>query len=123
MSGKIKDIDLRSLFENQKDFQKSMMRSIENFSIKDLPIDSVEWFMYHCTALSEELGEVLKSDKRWKTNRNTRYNKEEKLDEISDLLITIMNISMFSGFSASDLLNATAKKIEINKERLKDEKK
>ena len=67
----------------------------------------------------EELGELMKSDKRWKTHRNARYEPEEKLDEIADVFITAMNISMYSGFSADEVAKAIAKKIAENTEKLK----
>ena len=38
--------------------------------------------------MTEEMGEVLASDKRWKTHRKERYVREEKLDELADVFIT-----------------------------------
>ena len=74
--------------------------------------------MYHTLAMMEELGEVLKADKRWKTHRNERFVKEEKLDEIADIFITAMNMAMYSGFDDRTVLNAIEKKISENEVRL-----
>ena len=62
----------------------------------------------------EELGEVMKADKRWKTHRNHRYEPDEKLDEIADVFITAMNISIHSGFTAEDIEKAISNKIKEN---------
>lgn len=82
------------------------------------PGDNLHEFSYHIQAMVEELGEVMKADKRWKTHRNTRYVPEEKLDELADVFITAMNISIHSGFTAEQIEEAIAKKINENFERL-----
>ena len=84
-----------------------------------LPSDNPTKFQYHMNAMTEEMGEVLKADKRWKTHRNTTYVPEEKLDEIADMFITTLNISMWSGFTAEQLYEAVTKKIEENIQRMK----
>lgn len=66
------------------------------------------------TALQEEIGEVLKADKRWKTHRNDHYDPENKLVEIADCLITLMNVTMYSGFTSEQLVNAVLDKITEN---------
>jgi hypothetical protein len=102
------------LFQLQSLFQDA----IEGTSPHDNPIK----FQYHMTAMQEELGEVLKADKRWKTHRNTSYIPDEKLDEISDCFITLMNVSMWSGFSADEILSGIEKKIAENYKRIEGEK-
>lgn len=82
------------------------------------PGDNLGQFSYHIQAMVEELGEVMKADKRWKTHRNERYVPEEKLDEIADVFITAMNIAIHSGFTAETIEEAIAKKIGENFERL-----
>jgi NTP pyrophosphatase (non-canonical NTP hydrolase) len=82
-----------------------------------VPEDDVKWFSYHIQAMVEELGELMKSDKRWKNIRNERYDKEEKLDELSDCFITLMNIAMYSGFYPSQVQEAIYNKIEKNFKR------
>lgn len=86
------------------------------------PGDNLTQFSYHVQAMVEELGEVMKADKRWKTHRNTRYEPEEKLDEIADVFITAMNIAIHSGFSAGEIEAAIEHKINENYGRLKIEK-
>ena len=82
------------------------------------PGDNLPQFSYHIQAMVEELGEVMKADKRWKTHRNHRYEPEEKLDEIADVFITAMNIAIHSGFTAETIELAIASKIKENYERL-----
>lgn len=81
------------------------------------PGDNLEHFSYHVQAMVEELGEVMKADKRWKTHRNERYEPAEKLDEIADVFITAMNIAIHSGFTANDIEEAISNKISNNFER------
>ena len=82
------------------------------------PGDNLTHFSYHMQAMVEELGEVMKADKRWKTHRNVRYEPAEKLDEIADVFITAMNIAIHSGFSAEDIEVAISNKIKENYDRL-----
>jgi len=109
MTGKFEE-----LYRKQIDFQMIL-------SDNKLPVDDVKEFQYHMTAMTEELGEVLKADKRWKTHRNTTYNREEKLDELADCFITLMNLYIYSGFNTNDILDTVRDKIKINLERLKKE--
>lgn len=82
------------------------------------PGDNLHQFSYHIQAMVEELGEVMKADKRWKTHRNERYEPDEKLDEIADVFITAMNIAIHSGFTAEEIEHAIEHKISENFERL-----
>ena len=110
------------IFEKQQDFQREVLRKRgENKTAQQIPVDDIKWFSYHIQAMVEELGEVLKADKRWKTHRNKRYEKEEKLYEIVDVIITAFNLAMFSGFSAEDMYKALENKINENIEKLKKE--
>ncbi len=102
---------LYNIFEEQKAFQ-------EKITNINLPVDDKNWSSYHMLALSEEMGELLKSDKRWKTHRNTHYDPENKLVEIADCIITLINISLYSGFSAEQVEEAILKKIKENTEKL-----
>jgi NTP pyrophosphatase (non-canonical NTP hydrolase) len=114
MSNKREPIDsLAFLFERQKEFQKEVTGL-------ELPIDSVQWYSYHTNAMAEELGELLKADKRWKTHRNAAYDPKNKLEEIADIFITAMNISMFSGFTPQEVAMMINSKIRENKEKLKN---
>lgn len=105
----------QSLFEAQRQFQINVTGKP--------PKDDTRWFQYHVTAMSEEIGEVLKADKRWKTHRNAFYDKENKLEEIADIFITAINISMFSGFDSETILSAIAAKISENSKKLKEAQK
>lgn len=117
-NGKIK-VTFCELFNKQVDFQKSLLiRQGQIFTSNALPVDDLNWFTYHSLAMIEEMGEVMKADKRWKTHRNCRYEKEEKLDEIADVFITAMNIAMYSGFSGEDIQNAISSKIDENIKRV-----
>lgn len=109
------NLSLAELFGKQVEFQKLIVAE------ENLPTDNIDWFKYHCLAMIEEMGEVMKADKRWKTHRNTRYDKAEKLDELSDVFITFMNLCLFSGFSATDMEDAIGIKINENFERIKRE--
>lgn len=113
MSGKTNTFTFKESFENQVSFQKLITGAT-------CPGDNLEQFSYHIQAMVEELGEVVKADKRWKTHRNERYLVEEKLDEIADVFITAMNIAIHSGFSSDDIEKAIMNKIQTNYERLHD---
>lgn len=116
------DISLKEFYRMQMAFQESIMAKVGYNGEKRneiLPIDDVSLMSYHLIALLEESGELVKSDKRWKNFRNTHYDKDNKLEEISDCLITLFNICAFSGITPDDLEAALLKKIENNVERLK----
>ena len=83
-----------------------------------LPVDRVHVASYHNQALMEEVGELIKSDKRWKNYRNEFYDKENKIEELADCFITLMNIAMFSGVGCEEMQNAIEKKIGCNFERV-----
>lgn len=108
------------MFNKQIAFQHKV--ELKNGKLSStLPTDDPKMFQYHMTAMTEELGEVLKADKRWKTHRNKTFAKEEKLDEIADVFITTMNIAMWSGFSHEDVYNAVIGKIGENTRRIEEE--
>lgn len=82
------------------------------------PGDNLSQFSYHVQAMVEELGEVMKADKRWKTHRNERFVPEEKLDELADVFITAMNMAIHSGYTTEDIETAISNKIKENYKRL-----
>lgn len=86
----------------------------------ELPIDDPKLSSYHIQQLVSEIGEVLEADKRWKNFRNDAYDKDEKLREIADCFIVLMNIAMFSGFEAKDVYYAIRDKIEEVSIRISD---
>lgn len=107
-----KNNGFKASYDNQIHFQ-------EKITGATCPGDNLSQFSYHIQAMVEELGEVMKADKRWKTHRNERYEVSEKLDEIADVFITAMNIAIHSGFTADDIEGAIANKIKENYERLR----
>lgn len=114
------ELTLENIFNHQMLYQHMVLTKIKD-ETTTLPTDNVEWFSYHIQAMVEELGEVMKADKRWKTHRNERYNKDEKKDELADVFITFINLCLFSGFSVEEIKQAIFKKIEENFIRLKSQ--
>ncbi len=110
------------LYHNQIRFQENVLHTCSEDLRAALPVDSTHWFSYHMQAMLEELGEVLKADKRWKTHRNERYEPDEKKDEIADVFITAMNLSIFSGYNYNELFEAIEKKILENNSKLDNER-
>lgn len=104
------NMPFEKLFLEQEKFQEK----VEGVAPHDCPVK----FEYHIAAMVEELGEVLKADKRWKTHRNAAFVPEEKLDEISDVFITAMNIAIWSGFGVDEVIRAINNKISENFSRL-----
>lgn len=111
----MKDMKVSDLFMMQERLQKVMF----DF---DLPVDSVEDFKYSVLALIGELGEVLEADKRWKNVRNGKYDREGKLDELVDCMAFMVNMVLFSGFTAEEFNRAFATKNNRNFERFYKEK-
>lgn len=102
MTGKMNK-NFLEIFQNQMAIQDYLLKSngykdlIKDNSIT-VPFDCPELFAHHTLWLFSELGEVLQADKRWKSSRNNEYNKENKLEEIADCFIILMNVCLFSGF-------------------------
>lgn len=114
MSGKTpfgSESSLSLLFSKQLEFQNKIS-GIEK------PTDDTKWFSYHIQAIVEEIGELLKADKRWKTHRNAYYDRENKLEEWSDVFISLINIALYSGFEDYEVFQAILKKIQENTEKL-----
>lgn len=113
--------DFNELFDRQVQLQstmvdKGMYDGIDPFLV--IPQDVPSLSSYHVQQLVSEIGEVLEADKRWKNFRNNKYDPDAKLDEIADCFIVLMNIAMFSGFSASDIYDAIIKKQAIVRSRI-----
>ena len=111
-----------TLFEMQKRNQRTMMAKglYEGFICENekIPCDNIKVMSYHVMQLMSEIGELLESDKRWKNFRRDKFEKDEKLKELADCYIVLMNVTMFSGFSAEDIVQAIADKIEEVKDRI-----
>ena len=109
-----------TVYDLQKRFQTDECAIYTD--IYKLPIDNPEMFKYHTMFLMEELGELIKTDKRWKHFRNKNYNQNDKLSELADCFICLMNIALFSGFSGEEIREAIINKIFKNYSRLYAEK-
>ena len=125
MNGKTKTnpITLESLFNQQmmnqtKMLQNGMYDNFKNESTISIPVDDVKLMSYHIQQLMSEVGEVLSADKRWKNFRNEKHDESEKLEEIADCFIVLMNIAMFSGFDGSQLSETIKDKINKVSERI-----
>lgn len=115
-----KDILFRMIYELQKRFQLDECK--EYTDVKELPIDNSEMFKYHALFLIEEIGEMIKTDKRWKHFRNRKYDRDDKLSELADCFICMMNVCLFSGFTAEEIQKAIIQKIFKNYRRMYAEK-
>lgn len=116
MNGKI---NFEEIYKKQMQNQNRMLALglYENENTVEVPFDNVKISSYHIQQLISEIGEVLSADKRWKNFRNEKYDKENKLEEIADCFIVLMNVAMFSGISYDMLIEKLNEKIEIVKER------
>lgn len=118
------------LYDKQLKNQQDMIRAgmyddyvdFVTKSEKELPFDHPRLASYHVQQLVSEIGEVLEADKRWKNIRNGKYDKAGKLDEIADCMIVLLNISMYSGYSADELFDAVSNKMDIVSDRIQSEK-
>lgn len=125
MNGKTKnnpktfeDIFNQQLINQTKMLQDGKYDKFKSESTISIPVDDVKLMSYHIQQLVSEIGEVLSADKRWKNFRNERYDENEKLEEIADCFIVLMNIAMFSGFDGTQLIEAIKKKINEVSERI-----
>lgn len=119
MNGKNKTLE--ECYDEQVKFQKEVVKKYGyNVDVKNIPEDNIEVAKYHMLALLEEAGELVKSDKRWKNYRNTYYDKQNKLDELSDCIITLFNVAMFSGISGKELAEALETKMNENYNRIRE---
>ena len=124
MSGKkINTITLQQLFNTQLTTQNRLIHKGVYDRYKDehtvaVPVDDVSLASYHVQQLISEIGEMLEADKRWKSHRNDKYDKNAKLEELADCFVVLMNIAMFSGFDGNDLANAIQQKLGVVSDRL-----
>ena len=118
-----KDVTLEKLYNAQLLNQRLLFikGAYDNFkqdTTKIVPCDDVSLSSYHIQQLMSEIGEVLECDKRWKNYRNDKFDKDAKLEELADCFIGLLNIAMFSNFSAKELSQAIENKIKIVKGRI-----
>lgn len=124
MSGKTTNaVTLQQLFNTQLVTQDKLISKGVYDRYKDehtvtVPVDDVGLASYHIQQLMSEIGEVLDADKRWKSHRNDKCDKQAKLEELADCFVVLMNVAMFSGFDGNDLAKAVEQKLGVVSDRL-----
>lgn len=120
---------MKEIYKKQIDFQNYLIKNgkYDNEDVtfpRDivLPNDNKYLFKYHMLQIMSELGEVLESDKRWKSYRNSKFDFKNKKEEIADCFIVLMNIAMCSGLTCEELYKSIEEKINKNVERVENEK-
>lgn len=127
MKETIPKISLAELFKEQEANQETMLREgvysgqVGGPLNVKLPMDSVSLSSYHIQQLVSEVGEILDADKRWKSHRKDSCNFSNKLEEIADCFIVLMNIAMFSGFGGDQVTKAISDKISVVAKRIFEE--
>lgn len=116
---------LDKIYKLQIENQEKMLKlgTYDSFKMPQtqmLPCDDIKLFSYHIQQLMSEIGEVLEADKRWKNMRNNKYNQYDKLEEIADCFIVLMNIAIFSNIYADDLEDMILTKLSIVRKRIDD---
>lgn len=114
-------INFEDIYDTQVMFQEEVKKAAPyEFEVGTLPEDNIKGFSFHMQQLMSEIGEVLAADKRWKNYRNSKFDKNNKLEELADCFIVLMNVCIFSGFTAQDLISAIVRKVHKNAERIKN---
>lgn len=114
-------MDFKDIYVQQIKFQEKV-KDTYDFEVHNIPEDNVQGFSYHVQHLISEIGEVLESDKRWKSMRNSKYDKKSKMQEICDCFIILMNIAIYSGLKPEDLEIELLYKMSVNRTRLGEKK-
>ena len=104
---------LEVLFNKQIIFQSI----INDDNPNDYPCDDVQRYSANALLMVEELGELLKEDKRWRTFRGEDYNEKNKEAELADIFIVFMNLCLFSQVDSETLINAVENKMDKNMRR------
>lgn len=102
---------LQDIYQKQVKFQELITGNI-------LPCDDIHWFSITIPLLIEEIGEVLKEDKRWKAFRNVKFDPQAKKDELVDVFIVMLNLLIFSDVNIEEFLAKVNAKIDVNTKRL-----
>lgn len=128
MNGKTKQGEFEKLYNLQLGNQQELLNkgkyddyTAKTFVGDKLPKDDVSLFSYHIQQLVSEIGELLQSDKRWKSFRRDLPDVENKKEEIADCLIVLLNIAIFSGIKCDELYDAVESKMLEVKERIEKE--
>ena len=112
----------KDLYQMQIDNQSLLINNgkYDNVDNMTLPVDNITLSSYHIQQLVSEIGEVLAADKRWKNIRNDKYDYQNKLEEIADCFIVLMNIAIFSGINADEFETAIFNKLQIVNKRFRE---
>lgn len=112
----------KDLYNLQVDFQKLLTNKGLNVIPEGtkLPVDNVAMFSQHLQHLISEIGEVLSADKRWKNFRNDKLDIENKKEELADCFIVLINMCIYSGLEAEQVIEAISNKMVENLERVKN---
>lgn len=117
-------MDLATLFEYQIATQRLIVDSGKYGALEKgapLPSDNAEVCSYHYLHLSSEVGELMAADQRWKSHHQGAFDPEEKLEEMADVFIELMNVAIFSGISPELLQGAIAAKMVTVRQRAVEE--
>lgn len=116
VNNKVECPALGTLYTIQKEFQQTL-------GFTNAPCDSAQLMSESLLGLIGEVGEVLQADQRWKKNgRNVKYDRENKVEEIADCFIYLLNACIYSDISSFEISNAIEKKIFKNVERYLENK-
>lgn len=99
---------MKELFNKQIKFQQSLTG-------QTLPTDNRHDFRDQICLMTEELGELAKTDKRWRKEKSTPSG--NKIEEIADVFIVAMNLAMYSGYNYDDVVKAINDKMAKNSAR------
>ena len=108
-------MDIKELFEKQNELDKLILRS------KKVSLSNKELLKSRLIALVAEVGEFLQEEestwKYWKDK--PRNDREDKLNEVVDILFFYASICNLLGFSSKDIETAYLNKYQINIDRAK----
>lgn len=113
-------MDFKEIYTKQIKFQ-DQVKGTYDFKVDKLPDDIVQGFSYNIQHLMSEVGEVLEADKRWKSMRKSKYDREAKVQEICDCFIVLMNVAIYSGVSPEELEDSLLYKLAVNRARLEEQ--
>lgn len=114
-------MDFKDIYKEQIKFQDKV-KGTYDFEVNELPADIVQGFSYNVQHLVSEIGEVLEADKRWKSMRKSKFDRQAKIQEICDCFIVLMNIAIYSGIDPDELELELLYKMVVNRTRFEESK-
>ncbi len=97
---------LYSIFNEQTNQQQIL-------SNLTLPCDIEDNFFYNVLLMFEEIGEILHTDRRYRREAyraTNNYNEREKISELADLFLIILNLIIYSGYELDTFLDIVQRK-------------